>query len=444
MNRAGSAAGHAAASTEPAPVELLLFYGDGCPHCHAELQFLAELQQRWPDLQIVTYEVWNDAMNRALYRETAAVYGIEANAVPGTFLAGRAWIGFSSSIGDEIEATVAALHAGTRPAEPDPATIDVPIVGDVTVGERSLVFATLLIGFVDGVNPCSLWVLSVLLALVLHSGSRARVFAVGSLFLVVTSALYGLYMLGAYSALDYAGEARWIRAGVAAIAGAFGVMHLKEYVTTAGPSLTISAARKPGLYRKMRGLAAVDRSLPAVLGGTIALAVGVSLLETPCTAGLPLLWTDMLAERNVPAGGAAFLFAVYLTVFLLDELVLFGAAVVTLRATKVQERHGRILQLASGTLMLTLAGAMLLAPRALESLWGTIGIFAVAAGVVGTVLLAERLGSMRHHGRPASSQAPAGGQGRSAQPGTGSGWGADNRAGSSAVTSTEHPRATSA
>jgi cytochrome c biogenesis protein CcdA len=386
-----------AASTDPPPVELTLFYGDGCPHCHAEIEFLVELQERWPELRIVAYEVWNDAANRALFQETAAAHGIDASGVPGTFVGGRAWIGFSPSIATDIEATVAALLSGTEPAEPAAATIDVPLVGDVVVGDRSLVVATLLIGFVDGVNPCSLWVLSVLLALVLHSGSRTRVFAVGSLFLVVTSALYGLYMLGAYSALDYAGEARWIRLAVAAVAGTFGVLHLKEYVTPAGPSLTISADRRPGLYRKMRGLAAADRSLPAVLGGTAALAVGVSLLETPCTAGLPLLWTDMVAQRNVPAAGAAFLFVLYLSVFLLDELVLFGAAVVTLRATKMQERHGRVLQLASGTLMLTLAGAMVFTPTALESLAGTLVVFAVAASVVGLALLVEWIRSTHRH-----------------------------------------------
>ena len=393
-------ADQSAASPDPPPVELTLFYGAGCPHCHAELEFLAELQERWPDLRIVTHEVWNDAGNRALYREMAAAHGLEANAVPGSFVGGRVWIGFSASIGAEIEAAVAALYAGIAPAEPTPASIEVPVIGDVTVGDRSLLVATLLIGFVDGVNPCSLWVLSVLLALVLHSGSRTRVFAVGSLFLVVTSALYGLYMLGAYSALDYAGEARWIRLVVAAVAGVFGALHLKEYVTPAGPSLRISATRKPGLYRRMRSLAAADRSLPAVLGGTVVLAVGVSLLETPCTAGLPLLWTDMLAERDVPAAGAAFLFTLYLAVFLLDELALFAVAVITLRATKMQERHGRVLQLASGTLMLTLAGAMVFTPRALESLPGTLAVFAAAGGVVGTVLLTEWIRTTHRPGRP--------------------------------------------
>ena len=44
-------------------VSLVMFYGSGCPHCHAEREFLAELQVLWPDLTIVEYEVWDDAEN---------------------------------------------------------------------------------------------------------------------------------------------------------------------------------------------------------------------------------------------------------------------------------------------------------------------------------------------------------------------------------------------
>jgi cytochrome c biogenesis protein CcdA len=249
---------------------------------------------------------------------------------------------------------------------------------------------------VDGVNPCSLWVLSMLMALVVHSGSRSRVFAVGGVFLLVTSSLYGLYMIGAYSTLSLVGEQTWIRIGVALVAGTFGVLHVKEHFTSRGPSVTIGAEHKPGLFRKMRRLADVDRSLPAALGGTAVLAVGVSLLETPCTAGLPLLWTNLIADRGVPASGAVVLFLLYLLIFLIDELVIFGATVFTMRAAKMQEHHGQALQLIGGMLMLTLAIAMVAAPSAMESLAGTAIVFAVAAGVTVSVLAAEAWWRRRH------------------------------------------------
>jgi cytochrome c biogenesis protein CcdA/glutaredoxin len=380
----------------PGRIELVIFYGEGCPYCARELAFLADLQVREPLLDVMAYEVWNDEQNRDLFRTTAASHGIEPQAVPTTFLGDSVWVGFDSTVQRQIEEAVAALAAGQTPSVEERSTVDVPFVGTVDVGGSSLVAATLLIGFVDGVNPCSLWVLSMLLALVLHSGSRTRIVIVGAVFLTVTSALYGLYMVGAYSALDYADDVSWIRFAVAVVAGTFGVLHLKEYVTHRGPSLTIADERKPGLYRRMRGLARPERSLPAVLGGTVALAVGVSLAETPCTAGLPLLWTNMLSSRDVPASGAVALFVLYLLVFLLDELVIFGIAVVTLRSAKLQERHGKALQLASGMLMVALAVTMLFAPHLLESLSGTTIVFGIAALLVAAVLALDHLGSIRH------------------------------------------------
>jgi cytochrome c biogenesis protein CcdA/glutaredoxin len=380
----------------PGRIELVIFYGEGCPYCARELAFLADLQLREPLLEIMAYEVWNDEQNRELFRTTAASHGTEPQAVPTTFLGDAVWVGFDSTVQRQIEAAVAALAAGRTPSVGDRSTVDVPFVGTVDVGGSSLVAATLLIGFVDGVNPCSLWVLSMLLALVLHSGSRTRIVIVGAVFLTVTSALYGFYMVGAYSALDYADDVSWIRFVVAVVAGTFGVLHLKEYVTHRGLSLTIADERKPGLYRRMRGLARPERSLPAVLGGTVALAVGVSLAETPCTAGLPLLWTNMLSSRDVPASGAVALFVLYLLVFLLDELVIFGIAVVTLRSAKLQERHGRALQLASGMLMVALAVTMLFAPHLLESLSGTSIVFGIAALLVAAVLALDHLGLIRH------------------------------------------------
>ena len=376
-------------------VELVLFYGDGCPHCERMITFLAELTQRHPALTVAAYEVWNDQANQRLFADTLRPLGEEPRAVPTVVVGDTVYVGHNDTIAVAIEARVAALIDGLAPPEPVGVVVNVPFVGDVEVGDNSLLVATLVIGFVDGVNPCSLWVLSMLLALVLHSGSRSRTLAVGGLFLVVTSALYGLYMLGAYSTLAYASHQSSIRLGVAAVAGAMGIVHLKEHFTSRGPSVTIPAGAKPGLFQRMRRLADPDRSVPAVMGSTALLAVGVSLVETPCTAGLPLLWTDLLADRNVSAATAGFLFAVYLAVFLLDELLMFGAAVVTMRATKLQEQHGKALQLVSGLLMVTLAAVMVFSPALLESVAGTVAVFAAASLVGAGVLTGETWWS--HH-----------------------------------------------
>ena len=258
-----------------------------------------------------------------------------------------------------------------------------------------MLLSTLLIGFVDGINPCSLWVLSMLLAIVLHSGSRRRVALVGTVFLTVTAAMYGVYVAGVYSVLTVLDAMTWIRLVVAALALALGLLQIKDGLRPGvGPSLSIAARHRPRLFARMRSLAGDDRGVLAVAGGTVVLAVGVSLLETPCTAGLPLLWADMLAEQGVGAGTSVVLFGAYMGVFLLDELVVFGAAVLTLRSTKLQERHGQALKLVSGSLLVTLAGAMLAVPDAMQTLSGALAVFA-AAGVVGGLLWRVRVAQER-------------------------------------------------
>ena len=381
---------------DPDQVELVIFHGDGCPHCAAMLEFLDELQGRYDELVVSDYEVWYDEANLQLFVETLAELGEEPDAVPTVVVDGIVIVGHSDAIEQRIERIVDDLLAGLEPADEGEFVIDVPFVGSVDVGSGSLIGSTALIALVDGVNPCSLWVLSMLMALVVHSGSRRRVFAVGGVFLLITSLLYGLYMIGAYSALSVIGQRTWIRVAVALVAGVFGVLHIKEHWTTKGPSVTIGSEHKPGLFAKMRRLADMDRSLPATLGGTAVLAVGVSLLETPCTAGLPLLWTNLIADRGVPTSGAVALFLLYLLIFLVDELVIFGAAVFTLRAAKMQEHHGRALQLIGGTLMLTLAVAMVAAPAALESIGGTAIVFGIAGGVTAVVLAVESWWRRRH------------------------------------------------
>ncbi len=396
-----------AASTGAEPdrsVELVLFWGDGCPHCEAEREWLRQARDDYPGLTVTEHEVWYDEANRQLLVDTADRLGFEASGVPTTVVGERYWIGFSDTVRAEIEAVLAASGAGgtadSAPVtDPRSTTVDVPLVGEVTVGADSLVLSTLVIGFVDGVNPCSLWVISVLLAIVVRTGSRGRVLAIGTTFLVVTAAMYAVYMAGIYSAMSVVGRLGAVQAVVAVVAGIFGLVGVKDYFAfKRGVSFTLRDSSKPGIYRRMRAAAGEGRMLPA-LAATVVLAVGVSLLETPCTAGFPLVWTGLLAANDVGPVSAAVLFGLYLVPFLVDELLVFAVAVVTLRATKLQERHGRVLKLVAGTMMLTLAVTVLVRPEAMGEPLAALVVFAAAFAAAAVVhLVTKRVARHRRAG----------------------------------------------
>lgn len=372
----------------PAPTTVMLFYGDGCPHCAAEEAFLTSLVDRNPHVVVDAYEVWNDPAGQERLMSTARRLGFDPYGVPVTVIGERVWIGFDDATAAEIEAQVTGLHRpGSVPTVDAADTVDIPLIGQIDAGQASLIATTLAIGFVDGINPCSLWVLSLLLAMVVsrlaHTHrARGRVLGVGAVFLAITAAMYGLYVFGFYSAASYLSAMGWLRVAVAVIAGTFGVLQWKDGLGLSwGPSLSMSASRRPGLYARMRTIASPDRAFGTTLVATGALAVAVSLLETPCTAGLPLLWTTLLADQGVQGAQAIGLFLLYLLVFLLDEVLLFGAAVITLRATRVQERHGRLLKLIAGSMLVVLAASMLMAPEALTTITGVLVVFSASAAL---------------------------------------------------------------
>lgn len=264
------------------------------------------------------------------------------------------------------------------------AGVSLPVGGEIDPEEESLLVSTLLIGLVDGFNPCSLWVLTVLLGVTVRAG-REKVLAVGLTFLPVTALVYGLFIAGVLSIFSYVSHLDEIRVAVAVFALAVGVVSTKDFVAPdRGFSFSIPESRKPGLYDRIRTVLRTDGLLSTV-GATALLAAGVALLELPCTSGLPLAWSNLVAASDPSTPVYAGLLATYVLAYLSVELVIFGVAVVTLDRIRYGERRGRVLKLFAGTVMLGLGGALFLDPTVIEDVGAMVGLFLGAVGVTAAV-----------------------------------------------------------
>ena len=389
------------------PVTLLYFGAEGCPFCAQMESFLDGLEARYgDDLEVERADVGRDPSARDRWVAELAQRGYEASGVPTAILGDRVWVGFDARIGADVEsAVITAIAARERPPDEPPndppdvvpddgTTISLPFIGEVDVAARSALAATVLIAFVDGFNPCSLWVLAVLLAMVLNAGAtRGRVALIGGVFLTVTGLIYGAFIAGVFTVLGYIEHLGVIRVGVALIALVVGAINVKDYVAfKQGPSLTIPDRFKPRIYRGGRSIRDTDRPLGAVVGTTIAMAAGIALVELPCTAGFPVIWTGILRTQGVEGAEFGGLLALYLLIYILDELALFAAAIVTLKIGRFEERHGRLLKLLGGTVMLALGGVLLFVPALMEDL---IGATLVILGAILLAVIVDRINQRR-------------------------------------------------
>ncbi len=379
-------------------IELWFFWGDGCNLCQDAAIWLDELQSSYPELVINRKEVWFDQVEQNRYIGMMEERGMTAAWVPGFILGEMVWEGFNEDIAFEIEAEVEELlyyinyGKTTTGGVFNGSIISLGLLGSFfDIHGHSLIISTLLIALIDGFNPCSLWVITVLLAMILHTKSRVRIAAVGAVFLIVTAVVYGIFITGLFSAFTVASQISKIRIGVAFLALIFALVNIKDYFFfSKGLSLSIPSRFKPSIYRSGRSISK-ERPITLTLAITVVFAAGVAIIELPCTAGFPAVWTGLLSEIGVERSIFIAFLLLYLLAYLFIEILIVLLALVTMQATRLQEVHGRNLKLISGMVMAAIAIVLLIDPSIMESLTGTLYMIGSALLFSCLVILGYRL-----------------------------------------------------
>jgi len=350
----------AAASAPAADTPLLVYVRDGCPHCAEAKDFLTRLQAERPGLRIVLRPVDTDAQARDELSAVSEAVGLWPPGVP-TFVFGeQVLLGFDDAehSGRELQALV---DGGA--ARPAPQEVDSDLFGPLSASRLGLPLFTLALGLLDGFNPCAMWVLLFLLSLLVRLRDRRRMALIAGTFVAVSGAVYYAFMAAWLNVFLAVGLSNAVRLGLALLALAIGALNLKDFVAPGrGLSLAIPASARPGLVARMHRLRQAQ-ALPALLLGVATLAVAVNLVELLCTAGLPALYTAVLAQQGLaPAAHYAYL-GLYILGYIADDGLMVGLAVAALGNGKLGERGGRWLKLLSGAVMLALGAVLLLRPQ---------------------------------------------------------------------------------
>jgi hypothetical protein len=241
--------------------------------------------------------------------------------------------------------------------------VDLPLFGRVRVRDVGLPLFTVVLGLVDGFNPCAMWVLLFLLSLLVNLRSRAKMFAIAGTFVFVSGLCYFAFMAAWLSFFDLVGKARVAQLALGALAVFVGAVHVKDFAAFhQGISLSIPESRKPGITARVTAVLRENRLAGAMLG-VVVLAILVNMVELLCTAGLPAVYTSVLAGHDLSTPARFGYLALYQVCYMLDDSVMLAIAIVTLSKRRLQERGGRWLKLVSGTVIAVLGLVLLFRPQ---------------------------------------------------------------------------------
>ena len=372
-------------------VNIYLFHSNTCPHCKEEIKVLDELQKEYSNIKIYKYEI-SDRNNLNLLDEIADIYDINVNGVPFTIIGDKYYIGFSHDNGKStFIATIeyysdngytdrVGEHIGNIPLpsyEEKEEQIDVDdyteertnykisILGhQISLKNLTLPVIASLIGLVDGFNPCAMWVLLFLISVLIGMKDKKRMWILGLTFLLTSALIYLLFMLAWLNAAKLLLTINWFRLiiGLIAIIGA--IINLRSYIRHRKDNGcdVIDDKKRSKIFDKIKKFTH-DKNFILAIIGAMALAISVNIIELACSAGLPVMFTQILSMNNLRIIEYIIYIALYMFFFLLDDLIVFIVAMSTMELTGFSTKYGKLSKLIGGLLLLGIGILLIFKPE---------------------------------------------------------------------------------
>lgn len=372
-------------------VNLYLFWSNTCPHCAKEKLFLVNLQEKYPDLEIKSFEVSTNKENLEYFLKIGSKLNLDTSAVPFTIVCDKTFSGYldDDTTGKQIEDAVKqgltscndiVSSTDQERQEKDtktknewaankegvvPETIKLPIFGTIETKNLSLPALTVAIAFLDGFNPCAMWVLLFLISLLLGMKQEYKRWILGGTFILASAVVYLLFLTAWLNLFLFLGFVFWVRILIGVFALGAGIYYLKEYfVNKEAACKTIGETTRERIFKIAKKITKERTFLISILG-IILLAFFVNLIELVCSAGLPALYTKILSLTPLSTMKYYLYLLLYIFIFMLDDMFVFIVAMLTLQATGVHAKYERYSRLIGGILIFVIGVLLLFKPDVL-------------------------------------------------------------------------------
>lgn len=345
-------------------INIYLFYSYTCPHCHDEIEYLKELEKKYEHkINIYKYEVLKNKDNAVLMKTTKNLFDVSSTGVPFTVIGKEYILGFSETTKDQIEYILDNYLKEENNIKNETQERTIPILGKIDVKKTSLTLVGIILGFIDGFNPCAMWILLLLINMTLSINDRKKMITIGLTFIITSGIIYFLSMLGISVILDLT-MVTLVRDLIALVAIILGIYNLYIYIKTRKDTgcHVVDKEKRKGIIKKINDILSKKSSLLMILG-TIVLASSVNLVELACSLGFPTIYLELLSINNIHGLAKILYLIIYILFYLIDDLIIFLIAVFTLKSKGISTRYNKLVNLIGGILMILMGLLLIFKPN---------------------------------------------------------------------------------
>jgi thiol-disulfide isomerase/thioredoxin len=367
-------------------IKIYLFYSDRCYHCKKEKIFLKKMEKKYPNIEIHYLESVKNKQNRELYDKLIKAINLNIVAFPVTVIGEKHFVGFSNDegTGKNIEDAILdtnektpdiidkiktdniqkkAYESSDRGEKTISESINVPIFGNIKIKSLSLPIITILLGAVDGFNPCAMWSLVMLISFLIPLQNRKRMILLGSIFIFISAFVYFLFMVAWLNFMIFLSYVNFVKIFVGIIALAGGVYYLKEYFFN---KENICKVTNGGFKQKVSNLAKFltenNKLFLSILGISL-LAFLVNLVDFVCSSGIPVVYTQILSLSSLSYMQYYLYIFLYIFVFMLDDIIIFLIAIFSLHVIGLTTKYSRFSHLFGGAILIILGFFLIFKPN---------------------------------------------------------------------------------
>ena len=342
-------------------INLYLFHSRDCSHCAAERKWLKGIKKDYKDyLNVYEYEVTYDEDNAILMSEVCNKLSASIDSVPFTIIGNDYYTGFSETTASIIENKIKEYSE----LENNPNEIKLPLLGKINMHNISIPLVAIILGFIDGFNPCAMWILLFLINMLLNVNNKKKRWILGLTFLIVSGLVYFISMLGINLVLGIA-TVNWMKKIIAIFILIAGFLNIRKYIKTrkevSGCTIVDDKKRKKLITRIKKTIN--NKSFILSLIGIVLLAASVNLIELACSLGFPVIFTEILSINNVIGLTKIIYLLIYILFYMIDDIVVFSISMFTLEATGITNKYSKLCTLISGLIMILIGLLLVFKPE---------------------------------------------------------------------------------